>query len=88
MDKREATDMQTKTATQDTERALLNDASIEHGWRLIERFSALVRESGMPDEHTAAEYIARELDALGVEHHVYEPNLYISLPRESRRLAV
>ena len=39
----------------DAERDLLSDVSVDVGWRLIERFSSLVRESGMPDEHTAAD---------------------------------
>lgn len=65
----------------DAERDLLSDVSVDVGWRLIERFSSLVRESGMPDEHTAADYIVSELDRLGIGHAVYEPELYLSLPR-------
>jgi len=65
----------------DVERALLSDVSVDVGWRLIERFSSLVRESGMPDEHAAADYIVSELDRLGIGYAVYEPELYLSLPR-------
>lgn len=65
----------------DAERALLDDVAFDDGWRLIERFSELVRESGMPDEHAAADYIAGELSRLEVPHTVYEPDLYLSLPR-------
>ena len=66
------------------ERGLLSEVSVDDGWRLIERFSSLVRESGMPDEHTAADYIAAELERLGVEYTMYEPDLYLSLPRNAR----
>ena len=66
------------------EQVLLSEVSVDDGWRLIERFSTLVRESGMPDEHAAADYIAAELDRLGVEYTMYEPDLYLSLPRSGR----
>ncbi len=66
------------------EQGLLSEVSVDDGWRLIERFSSLVRESGMPDEHAAADYIAAELDRLGVDYTVYEPDLYLSLPRSGR----
>ena len=46
------------------EQGLLSEVSVDDGWHLIERFSSLVRESGMPDEHAAADYIAAELDRL------------------------
>lgn len=65
------------------ESALLEDASFDAGWSLLERFSTLVRESGSEDEHRAADYIAAELAHMGVDHEVYEPELYLSLPRES-----
>lgn len=63
------------------ESTLLDDLSVERGWRLVERFATLVRESGMPDEHAAADYLAGELADLGIEHEVLEPELYLSLPR-------
>ncbi len=65
------------------ESRLLADVSVDVGWKLLERFAELRRESGMPDEHAAAQYIVDELERLGVEHVVYEPELYLSLPRES-----
>ncbi|MGH7541471.1 MAG: M28 family peptidase, partial [Gemmatimonadota bacterium] len=65
------------------ESMLLDDLSVELGWTLIERFSTLVRESGSEDERAAADHIAAELERLGIEHEVYEPRLYLSLPRES-----
>ena len=68
------------TATQ-LEKALLADASVDDGWRLIERFTTLNRESGSPDEHAAADYIAAELRRLGVPFEMHQPDLYLSLPR-------
>ncbi len=62
---------------------LLADVSVDLGWQLIERFSTLVRESGSDEESAAADYIVGELKRLGVDHEVFEPELYLSLPRES-----
>ena len=50
---------------------------------LLDRFSTLVRESGTPDEATAAEYIVERLRALGIPVTVHRPDLYISLPDKS-----
>src|SRR5262245_19938717 len=47
---------------------------------LLDRFSTLTRESGTPDEATAADYIVERLRALGVPVTVHRPDLYISLP--------
>jgi hypothetical protein len=47
---------------------------------LLDRFKTLVRESGMPDEAAAAEYIVDRLRALGVPVTLHTPDLYISLP--------
>lgn len=73
----------TPSPTTDFERHLLQRAHFDRGWALIERFSSLVRESGAPDEHMAAEHIAEQLAGLGIEHEMHEPTLYLSLPRES-----
>lgn len=62
---------------------LLQAVSFDAGWSLLERFSTLVRESGSEDEHAAAEYIAAELSGMGVPFEMHEPDLYLSLPRES-----
>ena len=67
----------------DLETNLAERVAFEDGWKLIEHFSGLVRESGSPDELEAGDYIASELSRLGVEHEVFEPELYLSLPRES-----
>ena len=47
---------------------------------LLDRFATLVRESGMPDEATAAQYIVERLRAHGVPVTLHTPDLYISLP--------
>ncbi|WP_420464387.1 M28 family peptidase [Candidatus Palauibacter sp.] len=62
---------------------LLDLVSFDAGWTMLERFSTLVRESGSEDEHVAAEYIAAELARMGVPFEMHEPDLYLSLPRES-----
>ncbi|HEY63139.1 MAG TPA: M28 family peptidase [Caldilineae bacterium] len=67
----------------EAERVLLEEISIEEPWALIERFSTLVRGSGSEDERIAAQYIADRLQALGVPHTVYWPELYLSVPRSA-----
>ncbi len=62
------------------EGALLEDLSIDEPWALIERFTTLVRESSSEDEREAARYITARLEALGVPHTVYEPDLFLSVP--------
>ncbi|WP_419165814.1 M28 family peptidase [Candidatus Palauibacter sp.] len=62
---------------------LLDSVSFDAGWAMLERFSTLVRESGSEDEHVAAEYIAAELTRMGVPFEMHEPDLFLSLPRES-----
>ena len=62
---------------------LLDSVSFDAGWAMLERFSTLVRESGSEDEHVAADYIAAELARMGVPFEMHEPDLYLSLPRES-----
>lgn len=62
------------------ESALLEDLSIDEPWALIERFTTLVRESSSEDEREAARYITARLEALGVPHTVYKPDLFLSVP--------
>ena len=50
---------------------------------LLERFASLTRESGMPDERAAGEYIADRLRALGIPVTVHDPELYLSIPGPS-----
>ena len=61
--------------------ALLADISFDLGWSLLERFAVLVRESGSADERAAAHFIVSRLEAMEIPHTVYEPELYLSIPR-------
>ena len=60
---------------------LLTDVSVDLGWSLLQRFSILVRESGSMDERAAAHFIVSRLEAMDIPHDVYEPELYLSIPR-------
>lgn len=61
--------------------ALLADVSFDLGWSLLERFAVLVRESGSADERAGAHFIVSRLEAMEIPHTVYEPELYLSIPR-------
>src|SRR5438093_7342200 len=67
--------------------ALESDArravSLDEAEKLLTRFATLTRESGTPDEHTAGEYIAGRLRALGVPVTVHQPDLFLSIPERS-----
>ncbi|MBI4278419.1 MAG: M28 family peptidase [Armatimonadetes bacterium] len=65
----------------DLEARFLGGLSIEAPWALVETFSTLTRESGSEDERKAARYISDRLTEWGVPHQVFEPELYLSLPR-------
>jgi hypothetical protein len=65
------------------EHRLVDDASIEEPWALLEEFRQLERVSGSADEERAAEYITDRLDAFGVDYTRYDPELYISQPGEA-----
>lgn len=61
--------------------SLLGEVSFDLGWSLLERFAVLVRESGSADERAAAHFIVSRLEAMEIPHTVYEPELYLSIPR-------
>lgn len=61
--------------------ALLADVSFDLGWSLLERFAVLVRESGSADERAGAHFIVSRLEAMEIPHTVYDPELYLSIPR-------
>jgi len=63
------------------EQELLSLVDTREAWALVERFATLVRESGTPDEFTAADYIVERLKDHGVPVEVHTPELLISLPR-------
>ena len=63
-----------------TEKELLNSASREVPWKLVEYFSRIKRDSGTEGEKEAARYITSQLESFGIPYQVYEPELYLSLP--------
>ncbi|MEM1940818.1 MAG: M28 family peptidase [Candidatus Caldarchaeum sp.] len=65
------------------EKQLLNEVNVENEWKLLEKFSKLVRVSGTEEEYEAAEYIINSLRSYGVKVTVYEPELYISIPKKA-----
>jgi N-acetylated-alpha-linked acidic dipeptidase len=67
----------------EAERSLLELATTEEPWKLLERFAGLVRESGSEGERAAARYVAERLASWGIPFAVYEPELYLSLPRSA-----
>ncbi|MEM3386741.1 MAG: M28 family peptidase [Nitrososphaerales archaeon] len=62
---------------------LMREISLDNMWALITRFSTLVRESGSQDERTAMEYIIEKLKEYGIPYNVYEPDLYLSIPKSA-----
>ena len=69
---------ESKNAAQ--EAALLEALAPAEPWGLIERFASLVRESASEDERQAFAYIAERLSALGIEHTMHMPELFLSVP--------
>jgi len=67
--------------TDQAEYEIRDALSIDEPRKLVETFAGLVRESGTEGERHAAQYVAEQLEALGIPHQVYTPTLYISLPR-------
>ena len=65
------------------ERQIVDSINLAEAWPLVERFAGLCRHSSDPDEFVAAEYILSRLVALGIPHHRYDANLFLSLPREA-----
>jgi len=57
--------------------------AVDEPERLLARFATLTRESGTPDEHAAADYIAERLRALGVPFTVHRPDLFLSIPERA-----
>ncbi len=63
--------------------AVLDEMRIDDGWRLLEEFSRLVRDSGSQDEARAVERITSRLGAWGIPYRVHTPELLVSLPRSA-----
>ncbi|MGM0420911.1 MAG: M28 family peptidase [Bacillota bacterium] len=66
------------------ENEFLDGFSGETAWELIEYFSGLDRESSSEGERKGAEFIVDRLKTAGVPVELYNPELYLSLPRESQ----
>ncbi len=66
------------------EQNLLDHVSIAEPWALVERFSTLARASGSDEERAGADYISDRLYALGIPHQLYEPEIFLSIPRSAR----
>ena len=62
---------------------VLDQVRPDEMWRLTEIFSKLDRTSSTEGERQAADYLERQLDALGVPHRRYEFDSYLSLPVSS-----
>ncbi|GAB7095183.1 M28 family peptidase [Halolamina litorea] len=60
--------------------AIVDDVSADEPWGVVERFAELERVSGTEDEATAMAYLRDRLDAFGVDHELFEPELYLSTP--------
>ncbi|MFB6207241.1 MAG: M28 family peptidase, partial [Haloglomus sp.] len=67
----------------DTEERIVEAIGIDEPWALLEEFSQLERVSGSEDERAAADYITGRLDSFGVNYDRFEPELYISQPRDA-----
>lgn len=57
--------------------------ALDESRALLDRFSTLVRESGTPDEETAARYVVSRFQALGIPVTLHTPDLYISVPERA-----
>jgi N-acetylated-alpha-linked acidic dipeptidase len=59
-----------------TESELLSQVNVENEWRVLEKFSTLVRISGTEDEYRAADYIIKTLQSYGIPVNVYETGTF------------
>jgi N-acetylated-alpha-linked acidic dipeptidase len=64
----------------ENEKRLLDSATVDHAWPLVELFSTIRREH--PDDcNRAAQHLIDRLKALGVPVKVHQPQLYLALPQ-------
>jgi hypothetical protein len=66
-----------------SEQAVLDEVRVDDGWRLLQEFSRLVRDSGSEDEARSVARITSRLDAWGIPYRVHRPELLVSLPRSA-----
>jgi hypothetical protein len=72
-----------RNALSDVEQRVVDAVDISEPWDLLGEFAQLERLSGSEDEQRAAEYLTGRLDALGVDHQRFDPELYISQPHDA-----
>jgi len=60
--------------------SIINSVSVAEPWTVVERFAGLERVSGTDDERESAAYLTDRLDSFGVDHEMFEPELYLSTP--------
>lgn len=65
------------------EEAVAAAVRIDDAWELVERFSHLVRDSGGGEEAKAVDFVTGRLGAWGIDHHLYHPELLISIPKHA-----
>src|SRR4051794_31614181 len=65
---------------EELEAKVLESVSLDLPWPVVERFSKIVRLSGMPGEREAVEIITGHLDQLGISYTLHQPVCFISLP--------
>jgi N-acetylated-alpha-linked acidic dipeptidase len=62
------------------EEAVSAAVRIDDAWELVEHFSGLVRDSGGDAEAKAVDFVTDRLRTWGIDHHLYHPELLISIP--------
>lgn len=73
------------TAWKDPQESAITEAvSLDAPWALVEKFSALVRDSGGKAERKGIDYIMKQLARWGVPHTLHEPELLISIPKKAK----
>ena len=65
------------------ERDLLSQVQVEDGWEVVNKFSAIVRESGSEGEREAVRILTKKLDSWNVSYKLHTPTLFVSLPRSA-----
>lgn len=62
------------------ENDIVNAVTADEPWGVVKQFAELERVSGTDDERKAAEHLADRLEAFGVDHQVFTPELHLSTP--------
>ncbi len=62
------------------ERKVLDSITLDVPWKVVEKFSTLVRLSGSKEEREAVDTLIEQLTAAGLPYQLYEPECFISIP--------